>query len=118
MDLVLRLPHPKACSMAVVDGGTDAKVMGLMGRARNEARADFPLIEVARASVVTLPHQSLQGARTLEVEPHHTHFLLVPGSRWGDEAVFPRTVTRYRPSGVAAEKICSISVSISARSKI
>jgi hypothetical protein len=49
----------------VVDGGTDAGVMRLMGEARTQIGAKFTLIGVA---------------------PNHSHFLLVPGSNWGDES--------------------------------
>jgi len=80
------VPLVQRLGVAVVDGGTDAGVMGLMGRARDEARADFPLVGVAPANAVALPHESAQSAKTLQVEPHHTHFLFVPGSRWGDES--------------------------------
>lgn len=59
---------------ALVDGGTDAGVMLLAGRARADSGATFPLVGVVPEGVV--------GAR---IEPHHTHVLAVPGSAWGDE---------------------------------
>lgn len=69
----------------VVDGGTDAGVMRLMGLARHDAGADFPLIGVAAAGTVSLPDDAPRPtAATLE--SHHSHFVLVPGSSWGEEA--------------------------------
>ncbi len=40
---------------AVVDGGTDAGVMALMGQARRAAGARFPLLGVAARGTVRLP---------------------------------------------------------------
>jgi hypothetical protein len=79
----------------VVDGGTDAGVMRLMGQARAAAHCDFPLIGVAAVGTVTLPDSPIDPAgkrnsgevhNRTRVEPHHTHFVLVDGSRWGDES--------------------------------
>lgn len=72
---------------AVVDGGTDAGVMALMGRARREAGARFALLGVAARGTVRVagePEGELAGARAL-LEANHSHRLLVPGDRWGDE---------------------------------
>jgi hypothetical protein len=125
-----------AAGATVVDGGTDAGVMALMGQAHAEIGATFPLLGVAAEGTVdltpppllrgegtedlppspllrgeghedlTLPpllggegHEDLppspplggegkggRGGRGEVLEPHHTHFLLVPGDRWGDES--------------------------------
>lgn len=80
------IPLAQRLGATVVDGGTDSGVMSLMGQARNKAGADFPLIGVLPARMVTLPQQSPHGTELLGVEPNHTHFILVPGSRWGDES--------------------------------
>jgi hypothetical protein len=69
----------------VVDGGTDAGVMRLMGLARKDAGADFPLIGVTAVGTVTLPGATPQPDAGV-LESHHSHFVLVPGSKWGDEA--------------------------------
>ncbi|GAA2478968.1 hypothetical protein [Winogradskya humida] len=66
----------------VVDGGTDAGVMRLMGRARN----GFPLVGVAAAATVTLPGGATAAAGAAPLEPHHSHFVLTPGREWGAEA--------------------------------
>ena len=68
---------------AVVDGGTDAGVMRLVGRARGRGR-DFPLVGVAVAALASPPGaEPATGQASLE--PNHSHVLLVPGAVWGDE---------------------------------
>lgn len=71
----------------VIDGGTDAGVMRLMGEARDRTGSTFPLIGVAAQGTVCLPQQHppiLPDYAALE--PNHTHFILVPGGLWGDES--------------------------------
>lgn len=82
------VPLAHRLDAAVIDGGTDTGVMALMGQSRNDATADFPLIGVLPASMVTLSDKSQQGSRGLRVEPNHSHFILVPGSLWGDETAW------------------------------
>jgi SLOG in TRPM, prokaryote len=70
---------------AIVDGGTDAGVMRVMGQARRSTGAGLPLIGVAAAGTVIIPGQPAppDGA---DLERHHSHLILVPGSSWGDES--------------------------------
>lgn len=71
----------------LIDGGTDAGVMALMGRARAASGAAFPLLGVAAAGTVRLPGAAADAASgRAALEPHHSHFLLVPGTEWGDES--------------------------------
>jgi hypothetical protein len=70
------VPVVRRCGAAIVDGATDAGVVALVGRAHAEHGAAFPLVGVAVEALVR---------EESEIEPHHTHLLLVPGSRWGDE---------------------------------
>ena len=70
----------------VIDGGTDAGVMRLMGQARAAIAGKFPLIGVSPMNLATLPSQCASSAEAAPLERHHTHFLLVPGSTWGDES--------------------------------
>ncbi|UKO99266.1 hypothetical protein [Nostoc sp. UHCC 0870] len=70
----------------VVDGGTDAGVMRLMGEARTQIGAKFALIGVAPVSKVALPNSLEPPADSTPLEPNHSHFFLVPGSNWGDES--------------------------------
>jgi hypothetical protein len=80
------VPLMQTLGGAVVDGGTDSGVMQLMGRARAEAAAEFPLVGVAAIGTVALPDAPGSGPEAAPLEPHHTQFILVPGSDWGDEA--------------------------------
>lgn len=79
-------PLAEELNAYVVDGGTDAGVMKMMGQARSEINATFPLIGVAALGTVTLPNASSTSLNTETLEPNHTHFVLVPGSNWGDES--------------------------------
>ncbi|HEY9648717.1 MAG TPA: hypothetical protein V6C88_20215 [Chroococcidiopsis sp.] len=80
-------PLVQRFNIPVIDGGTDAGIMKLIGQARHFHGSTFPLIGVAAIGTVILPGNSAppppDGA---ELEPNHTHFLLVPGALWGDEA--------------------------------
>ncbi|GIE99375.1 hypothetical protein [Paractinoplanes rishiriensis] len=68
-----------------VDGGTDSGVMRLLGRAR-AAGAPFPLVGVPALDTVHFPGHRGAHPGTAALEPHHSHFVLVPGAKWGDEA--------------------------------
>ncbi len=70
----------------VVDGGTNAGVMKMMGEARRDINGTFSLIGVAAVGTVTLPNAVPTSSNTEALEPHHTHFVLVPGFNWGDES--------------------------------
>jgi hypothetical protein len=80
-------PIAQSLDAYVVDGGTDAGVMQLMGKAHSQINADFPLIGVAPTAKVILPEQTtILSEDATPLEPNHTHFVLVPGSNWGDES--------------------------------
>jgi len=79
-------PLAQRLGAVVVDGGTDAGVMQLMGNARTQTGGTFPLIGVAAIGTVVLPNTTAGSADTAPLEPNHTHFVLVPGSNWGDES--------------------------------
>ena len=70
------VPVVRRCGAAIVDGATDAGVVALVGRAHADDDAAFALVGVAVEALVR---------EEAEIEPHHTHLLLVPGSEWGDE---------------------------------
>jgi hypothetical protein len=70
-----------------VDGGTDAGVMRLLGRAR-AAGSPFPLVGVAAEGTVTYPGHPGSHPDAAALEAHHTHVVLVPGDSWGDEAPY------------------------------
>jgi hypothetical protein len=97
------VPPLEALGAAVVDGGTNAGVMRLIGQAHVERSATFPLIGVAAVGTVSLPSVcSPPSPDTARLEPHHTHFVLVPGSEWGDESPWlsrvASTLAREAPS--------------------
>ena len=71
---------------AGIDGGTNAGVMRLFGEARAEALASFPLIGVAAGGTVRVPDVLKAPDDAADLDPHHTHFILVPGHEWGAEA--------------------------------
>lgn len=81
----LLAPFAEELGMVVVDGGTDAGVMQLMGLARSKINGSFPLVGVAPVGKVQMPGGRI-AASTHPLEPHHSHFVLVPGSEWGDES--------------------------------
>ncbi|MGG6294782.1 hypothetical protein ACQ4M4_10180 [Leptolyngbya sp. AN02str] len=81
-------PLAEAMQAVVVDGGTDSGVMSMMGCARTQLKATFPLVGIAATGTVALPQQPLPHSDAAYLEPHHTHFMLVPGSRWGDESLW------------------------------
>ena len=68
-----------ALGLALVDGGTDSGVMALLGAARAELDANFPLIGV-------LPSGMLAQRGPAILERQHSHFLLVEGEDWGAES--------------------------------
>src|SRR4051812_5281993 len=68
-------PFAEETGAVVIDGGTNSGVMRLMG----DARGSFPLLGVV---VERFAH----GDDGAELDPNHTHFLLVEGDRWGDES--------------------------------
>lgn len=79
-------PVAQELELAVVDGGTDAGIMRFMGQARTEIGGTFPLIGVAAVGTVILLDIPPPSSDAAPLEPNHTHFVLVPGSHWGDES--------------------------------
>ncbi len=81
-----------ALKALVICGGTDMGVMAQIGQVRWKSGYTFPLIGVTLETQVTWP-AGPQGAtflwwgkKRLELEPHCSHFILVPGSQFGDES--------------------------------
>lgn len=67
-----------------VDGGTDAGVMRLGGRARAVVGASYPLVGVVAAGTVRIPGRAAPSDAEA-LESNHSHFVLVPGDTWGAE---------------------------------
>lgn len=84
-------PVLRAVGAVVLDGGTRAGVMALMGEAAVET--GIALLGVAAIGTVRLPDPGPgsapvsggQGDRA-DLDPCHDRFLLVPGDAWGDES--------------------------------
>ena len=76
-----------AAGATVVDGGTNAGVMAVLGTAARSQPRPVVLVGVAPAGKVLRPDETSPGADSrTPLEPNHTHFVLVPGSQWGEEA--------------------------------
>ena len=75
-------PAAIEASAVIVDGGTQAGVMRLMGEGLASRGATCPLVGVAPASLVMHPDNPTAGA---PLEPNHSHFVLVEGDAWGSE---------------------------------
>ncbi|HEX8142867.1 MAG TPA: DUF4231 domain-containing protein [Pyrinomonadaceae bacterium] len=76
----------------IIDGGTDAGVMALMGQGVAGRGYKSTLIGVAPAAQVTYAGVNGTGAA---LEPNHSHFVLMSGDGWGSEAA-----TTYSLAGV------------------
>jgi predicted Rossmann-fold nucleotide-binding protein len=76
---------------ALLCGGTDIGVMSAIGKARGRSSFQFPLVGIAPEGSVTWPEGPRSGSllptggEREQLEPHHSHFILVPGSQFGDE---------------------------------
>jgi hypothetical protein len=76
----------------VICGGTDMGVMSEIGKIRWRNRYKFPLVGVAPEELVTWtngPHSAKflwWGEKRWQLEPHYSHFILVPGSQFGAES--------------------------------
>lgn len=86
--------------ITIIDGGTQAGVMQMIGEGRAAARDCAPLLGVCPAALVSWPGRALSppvlstaegpkggpaGDGLVPLEPNHTHFVLTPGNAWGDE---------------------------------
>ncbi|OBI49287.1 hypothetical protein [Mycobacterium sp. E787] len=93
-------PVLQARGAAGVDGGTRSGVMRLLGEARAACGATFPLLGVVAAGPVKLPREQSPGDVATLLEPHHTHFVVVPGDEWGAESPWiARAATALAGSG-------------------
>jgi hypothetical protein len=76
----------------VICGGTDMGVMAEIGKIRRLMHYKFPLLGIAPEELVAWP-DGLQNTKFLwwgkqrwQLESHYSHFILVPGSQFGDES--------------------------------
>ncbi len=94
-------PLVEELGASVVDGGTDFGVMQMMGAARAEISATFSLIGVTPVGLVALPGE-IPSQEVAPLEPNHTHFVLIPGSNWGDESPWLASVATLLAKGAAS----------------
>lgn len=66
----------------VLDGGTQAGIMTEIGRQRKKHGYSFPLVGVVFDALL------MKEEPASILDPNHTHFLLIPGSDWGDESTW------------------------------
>jgi hypothetical protein len=77
----------QAAGAVFIDGGTDAGVMALTGRAAGAMAEPMTLIGVAPEALVQYPDISpVEGVGDrVALAPNHTHFVLTQGQAWGAE---------------------------------
>jgi len=78
-------PLIAAHNVTVLDGGTQAGLVGIMGALRQQTNGTFPLVGVLPADGAELPGEVPTDTR-YSLEPNHTHFALVQGGSWGVES--------------------------------
>lgn len=70
----------------VIDSGVDSDIIRLMGSARKQIGAHFALLGVAAEGMISVSGEERSHRASLPFEPHHSHLVLVPGERLGDES--------------------------------
>ena len=72
--------------LTVLTGGTDAGVIAVIGQGLTRGNLRAPVIGVVPEGRVTWPgRRPAAGDEAADLEPDHTHFVLVDGEDWGDE---------------------------------
>ncbi len=93
----------------IIDGGTQAGVMAIMGQAVAEQQRRSTLLGVAPAGCVTYPGKptDIGSGERVPLDPNHSHFVLVDTDEWGGE-----TETMYELAKVFSEGCPSVAVLI------
>lgn len=81
------IPTLQRTGAYLVDGGTNSGIIALAGQARRKAASTFPHVGVVAEGTVQWPRQLADPDREA-LEPNHTHIVVVPGKKWGDEALW------------------------------
>ncbi|MGB3199258.1 MAG: hypothetical protein WBA99_00050 [Nodosilinea sp.] len=79
-------PLAQSLGLTVLDGGTDAGVIHMMGQARHTIGGTFRLIGVVPQGKARLPSDRPAADSRHDLEPNHTNFFLIPGDSWGSES--------------------------------
>jgi hypothetical protein len=85
-------------NLTVIDGGTEAGVMQMIGEARKSRGYKFPLIGVCPESKVSYPGYQ-NPAQEAVLEDGHSHFVLIDSPEWGDESQMIVNLTRAIAAG-------------------
>ncbi|MCU0512762.1 MAG: hypothetical protein MUE40_09340 [Anaerolineae bacterium] len=80
-------------NITVIDGGTEAGVMQMIGDARHRHHYKFPLIGVCPAGKVSYPGYKNPHEEAV-LEDGHSHFVLIEADHWGDESQMIVNLTR------------------------
>jgi SLOG in TRPM, prokaryote len=93
----------------IIDGGTQAGVMAIMGQAVAEQQRRSTLLGVAPVGSVIYPGQSniITGDEIAPLDPNHSYFVLVETDEWGGE-----TDTMYELAKLLSEGCPSFAVLI------
>lgn len=76
----------------IICGGTDMGIMAEVGQIRSQNGFKFPLVGITPEELVTWPGGPRStkflwlGKERWQLEAHYSHFILVPGSQFGDES--------------------------------
>jgi len=91
----------------IIDGGTHAGVMTIIGQAVAEQQRRTTLLGVAPAGSVAYPGKStgMSGNECVQLDPNHSHFILVDTDEWGGE-----TDTMYELAQALSEHCPSVAV--------
>jgi hypothetical protein len=86
----------EAHNITIIDGGTEAGVMQMIGEARKKHNYKFPLIGCSPYYKVTFPGAEITAADGAEagLEDGHSHFVLVNTPEWGGESQTIVNLTR------------------------
>lgn len=103
----------------ILDGGTAAGVMALMGQGVESRGRKSPLVGVAPRGRVTYPGQPKEERPSdgAALEENHTHFILTEGDEWGSETewLFSLAVALTQPpakDGGRTQKLQAVAVLI------
>jgi len=70
----------------IIDGGTQAGVMEIMGQGVADRERQAPLLGISPAGKVTYPDQpDKTSQQETPLDPNHSHFILVDAQDWGGE---------------------------------
>lgn len=85
----------------IIDGGTQAGVMALMGQAVARQRHGPTLLGVTPAGTITYPGKltDTTSKESAPLDPNHTHFVLVEIDTWGGETAMMYELARAFSEG-------------------